>query len=80
MKPTCLGSYFLRGVWPAADGDRLIRMNDPAARLDLKPDAPVDDSDRKSIHLGLPGRTPPFTEQGAPGFLDRFDRRIFRSV
>ncbi len=59
-------------------------MSDPAARLDLKPDAPVDDSDRKSIHLGFLGRTPPFTKRqrrvfwiaSTAGFFDQYDRAL----
>jgi len=59
-------------------------MNDPAARLDLKPDAPVDDSGRKSIHLGFLGRTPPFTKRqrrvfwiaSTAGFFDQYDRAL----
>ena len=59
-------------------------MNDPAARLDLKPDAPFDDSGRKSIHLGFLGRTPPFTKRqrrvfwiaSTAGFFDQYDRAL----
>ena len=40
-------------------------MNDPAVSLDLKPetDPSAEDADRKSIHLGMLGRTPPFTKR-----------------
>ncbi len=61
-------------------------MNDPAAILDLKPEpgpAPKD-ADRKSVHLGFLGRTPPFTKRqrrvfwiaSTAGFFDQYDRAL----
>ena len=60
-------------------------MNDPAP-LDLKPetDTPPEDADRKSIHLGFLGRTPPFTKRqrrvfwiaSTAGFFDQYDRAL----
>ena len=61
-------------------------MIDPAASLDLKPepDPSVEDADRKSIHLGILGRTPPFTRRqrrvfwiaSTAGFFDQYDRAL----
>src|SRR3984957_8371445 len=61
-------------------------MTDPAETLDLKPDtAPqIDDGDRKSVHLGFLGRTPPFTKRqrrvfwiaSTAGFFDQYDRAL----
>ncbi len=61
-------------------------MTDPAAMLDLKPepDVSVEDADRKSIHLGFLGRTPPFTKRqrrvfwiaSTAGFFDQYDRAL----
>ncbi len=53
-----------------------------AAPLDLNP--PSEDSDRKSIHLGFLGRTPPFTKRqrrvfwiaSTAGFFDQYDRAL----
>jgi len=61
-------------------------MSDPATTLDLKPE-PVpsaEDADRKSIHLGFLGRTPPFTKRqrrvfwiaSTAGFFDQYDRAL----
>ncbi len=61
-------------------------MNDPAAKLDLKPvpEASAEDADRKSVHLGFLGRTPPFTKRqrrvfwiaSTAGFFDQYDRAL----
>src|SRR3984957_11812774 len=61
-------------------------MTDPAETLDLKPDsdATAGDADRKSIHLGFLGRTPPFTKRqrrvfwiaSTAGFFDQYDRAL----
>ena len=61
-------------------------MTDPAGSLDLKPapDLSAEDEDRKSIHLGLLGRTPPFTRRqrrvfwiaSTAGFFDQYDRAL----
>ena len=61
-------------------------MNDPAAILDLKPEPgpEPEDSDRKSVHLGILGRTPPFTKRqrrvfwiaSTAGFFDQYDRAL----
>jgi MFS family permease len=61
-------------------------MTDPAETLDLKPDsdATAEDADRKSIHLGFLGRTPPFTKRqrrvfwiaSTAGFFDQYDRAL----
>jgi putative MFS transporter len=61
-------------------------MNDPAAILELKPEPgpPPEDSDRKSVHLGFLGRTPPFTKRqrrvfwiaSTAGFFDQYDRAL----
>ena len=61
-------------------------MTDPAEKLDLKPEAgaSAEDADRKSIHLGFLGRTPPFTKRqrrvfwiaSTAGFFDQYDRAL----
>ncbi|MGH7926063.1 MAG: MFS transporter [Candidatus Binatus sp.] len=61
-------------------------MTDPAIDLDLKPEPgpPPEDSDRKSVHLGFLGRTPPFTRRqrrvfwiaSTAGFFDQYDRAL----
>jgi MFS family permease len=61
-------------------------MTDPAVNLDLKPDTGplAEDADRKSIHLGMLGRTPPFTKRqrrvfwiaSTAGFFDQYDRAL----
>jgi putative MFS transporter len=57
-----------------------------AAPLDLNPQegTPSEDGDRKSIHLGFLGRTPPFTKRqrrvfwiaSTAGFFDQYDRAL----
>jgi putative MFS transporter len=59
---------------------------DPAPALDLKPEPELvgGDEERKSIHLGLLGRTPPFTKRqrrvfwiaSTAGFFDQYDRAL----
>jgi putative MFS transporter len=59
---------------------------DPSAALDLKPapEPAPEDGDRKSIHLGILGRTPPFTKRqrrvfwiaSTAGFFDQYDRAL----
>lgn len=59
---------------------------DPSAALDLKPETEpaAQEADRKSIHLGLLGRTPPFTRRqrrvfwiaSTAGFFDQYDRAL----
>ena len=61
-------------------------MSDPATTLNLKPGPEVsaEDADRKSIHLGFLGRTPPFTKRqrrvfwiaSTAGFFDQYDRAL----
>jgi putative MFS transporter len=61
-------------------------MTDPATTLNLKPGPEVsaEDADRKSIHLGFLGRTPPFTKRqrrvfwiaSTAGFFDQYDRAL----
>jgi putative MFS transporter len=61
-------------------------MTDPAVTLDLEPetDAAAEEASRKSIHLGLLGRTPPFTRRqrrvfwiaSTAGFFDQYDRAL----
>jgi MFS family permease len=59
-------------------------MNDPAVILNPMPEAPSEDADRKSIHLGFLGRTPPFTKRqrrvfwiaSTAGFFDQYDRAL----
>jgi MFS family permease len=61
-------------------------MTDPAVTLDVKP-APgpaAEDTDRRSHHLGILGRTPPFTRRqrrvfwiaSTAGFFDQYDRAL----
>lgn len=59
-------------------------MTDPAVILNPMPVAPPEDEDRKSIHLGMFGRTPPFTKRqrrvffiaSTAGFFDQYDRAL----
>jgi putative MFS transporter len=61
-------------------------MSDPVTNLDLKPEteSSVEDAERKSIHLGFLGRTPPFTKRqrrvfwiaSTAGFFDQYDRAL----
>jgi MFS family permease len=61
-------------------------MSDPVTDLDLKPEteSSVEDAERKSIHLGFLGRTPPFTKRqrrvfwiaSTAGFFDQYDRAL----
>src|SRR5579863_1978755 len=61
-------------------------MIDPATALELKPEPEpaVEDEGRRSIHLGLLGRTPPFTKRqrrvfliaSTAGFFDQYDRAL----
>ncbi|HEY6300327.1 MAG TPA: MFS transporter [Candidatus Binatus sp.] len=61
-------------------------MTDPAINLELTPEAgpEAEDADRKSIHLGMLGRTPPFTKRqrrvffiaSTAGFFDQYDRAL----
>ncbi len=59
-------------------------MNDPAVILNPAPDPSAEDADRKSIHLGMLGRTPPFTKRqrrvfwiaSTAGFFDQYDRAL----
>jgi MFS family permease len=61
-------------------------MTDPATTLNLKPEPEVsaEDADRKSVHLGFLGRTPPFTKRqrrvfwiaSTAGFFDQYDRAL----
>jgi MFS family permease len=61
-------------------------MTDPAINLDLNGESPAvaADDDRKSIHLGFLGRTPPFTRRqrrvfwiaSTAGFFDQYDRAL----
>ncbi|HLX05492.1 MAG TPA: MFS transporter [Candidatus Binatus sp.] len=59
-------------------------MTDPVATLNPTPVAPSEDEDRKSIHLGFLGRTPPFTKRqrrvfwiaSTAGFFDQYDRAL----
>src|SRR5579862_6524816 len=60
-------------------------MMEPATALDVKPETELDaDEGRKSIHLGLLGRTPPFTRRqrrvfwiaSTAGFFDQYDRAL----
>ncbi len=61
-------------------------MTEPAVTLDLKPEpgAAVDEAGRRSTHLGLLGRTPPFTRRqrrvfwiaSTAGFFDQYDRAL----
>ena len=57
-------------------------MNDPA--VIVEPQNGPEDQDRKSIHLGFLGRTPPFTKRqrrvfwiaSTAGFFDQYDRAL----
>jgi putative MFS transporter len=61
-------------------------MIEPAVSLDLTPEAgaAAEEASRKSIHLGLLGRTPPFTRRqrrvfwiaSTAGFFDQYDRAL----
>lgn len=59
-------------------------MTDPAVNLNPTPDATSEDADRKSVHLGFLGRTPPFTKRqrrvfwiaSTAGFFDQYDRAL----
>jgi MFS transporter, putative metabolite:H+ symporter len=61
-------------------------MIDPAATLDLKPEpeTSAENAERKSVHLGFLGRTPPFTKRqrrvfwiaSTAGFFDQYDRAL----
>jgi MFS family permease len=61
-------------------------MSDSVTNLDLKPgtESSVEDAERKSIHLGFLGRTPPFTKRqrrvfwiaSTAGFFDQYDRAL----
>ena len=59
-------------------------MNDPAVIVEPETSLEIDDSDRKSIHLGFLGRTPPFTKRqrrvfwiaSTAGFFDQYDRAL----
>jgi MFS family permease len=59
-------------------------MTDPAVILNPTPVAAPEDEDRKSIHLGMFGRTPPFTKRqrrvffiaSTAGFFDQYDRAL----
>ncbi len=63
-----------------------MTMTDPAIDLDSPPDTgpSAEDGDRKSIHLGMFGRTPPFTRRqrrvfwiaSTAGFFDQYDRAL----
>ncbi len=61
-------------------------MADPAVPLDAKPEpaASAEEAGRRSLHLGLLGRTPPFTRRqrrvfwiaSTAGFFDQYDRAL----
>ena len=59
-------------------------MNDPAIIVEPEAGPEIDDADRKSIHLGFLGRTPPFTKRqrrvfwiaSTAGFFDQYDRAL----
>jgi len=60
-------------------------MMEPAIAPDLKPETDLEiEEGRKSIHLGLLGRTPPFTKRqrrvfwiaSTAGFFDQYDRAL----
>ena len=89
MKPVYKGSYFSARPRITAGGDRLtlddvMPMPDPALDLDSKPEPAPEDAERKSIHLGFLGRTPPFTKRqrrvfwiaSTAGFFDQYDRAL----
>src|SRR6266852_8197965 len=57
---------------------------DPATAPELERESAPADADRKSIHLGFLGRTPPFTKRqrrvfwiaSTAGFFDQYDRAL----
>ena len=59
-------------------------MNDPAVIIEPETGPQLEDADRKSIHLGMLGRTPPFTKRqrrvfwiaSTAGFFDQYDRAL----
>ncbi len=59
-------------------------MNDPAVILEPEIAPQLEDPDRKSVHLGFLGRTPPFTKRqrrvfwiaSTAGFFDQYDRAL----
>src|ERR1700679_649946 len=59
-------------------------MTDPAVNLELNPAPLPDDAERKSIPIGILGRTPPFTKRqrrvfwiaSTAGFFDQYDRAL----
>jgi MFS transporter, putative metabolite:H+ symporter len=59
-------------------------MPDPVLNLDSKSEPVAEDAERKSIHLGFLGRTPPFTKRqsrvfwiaSTAGFFDQYDRAL----
>src|SRR5260221_8139882 len=59
-------------------------MNDPAVIVEPEISLQIEDADRKSIHLGFLGRTPPFTKRqrrvfwiaSTAGFFDQYDRAL----
>jgi len=59
-------------------------MNDPAIVVEPETGPQIEDADRKSVHLGFLGRTPPFTKRqrrvfwiaSTAGFFDQYDRAL----
>jgi putative MFS transporter len=59
-------------------------MNDPAVTIEPEIAPQIEDADRKSVHLGFLGRTPPFTKRqrrvfwiaSTAGFFDQYDRAL----
>ncbi|MGA3230365.1 MAG: hypothetical protein ABSD51_10490, partial [Candidatus Binatus sp.] len=61
-------------------------MTDPASAPDLKPETGhvAEEAGRRSVNLGLLGRTPPFTKRqrrvfwiaSTAGFFDQYDRAL----
>jgi putative MFS transporter len=59
-------------------------MDDPAIIVEPEAGSGAEDEDRKSIHLGFLGRTPPFTKRqrrvfwiaSTAGFFDQYDRAL----
>src|SRR5271167_2893881 len=59
-------------------------MPDPAVNLELNPTPLPEDADRKSVRIGLLGRTPPFTGRqrrvfwiaSTAGFFNEYDRAL----
>jgi putative MFS transporter len=57
---------------------------DPAIATELESEAAADEAERKSIHFGFLGRTPPFTKRqrrvfliaSTAGFFDQYDRAL----